>query len=90
MTTCINAVTAPALVTWLGITALPADQLKLLKMLSRQLVEWSNDKSHPAEVGNGLAHMLHEIEHHIDHQATANESKSGKKAAPEGGVWRHD
>eukprot|EP00928_Gymnodinium_smaydae_P001242 TRINITY_DN1046_c1_g1_i1.p1 TRINITY_DN1046_c1_g1~~TRINITY_DN1046_c1_g1_i1.p1 ORF type:complete len:1178 (+),score=298.97 TRINITY_DN1046_c1_g1_i1:235-3768(+) len=71
LTTVINAVTAPMLVGKLGITAQPAEQLQLLRMLNMQLVEWSTSQDNPPEVTQGLSHMLLEIDHHI--------AKCGKK-----------
>mmetsp|Transcript_13271 Transcript_13271/g.31057 ORF Transcript_13271/g.31057 Transcript_13271/m.31057 type:complete len:1203 (-) Transcript_13271:95-3703(-) len=72
LTTIINATTAPILVKWLGITALPASQLRLLKIFFQHLILASNDKSHPPEITEGLAHMLDEMEKEIDHQSSVH------------------
>mmetsp|Transcript_56105 Transcript_56105/g.121362 ORF Transcript_56105/g.121362 Transcript_56105/m.121362 type:complete len:1117 (-) Transcript_56105:113-3463(-) len=73
LTTVINAVTAPALVNYLGITAAPRAQLKLLTLLIKQLLNKSKEDSNPPEVNESLEHMLKDIEHHI----TMQKSKSG-------------
>jgi len=66
LTTIVNATTAPALVNWLGITALPAAQQKLMKMVYTQLVNWSVQESNPPEVTEGIRRMLADIEQTID------------------------
>jgi sodium/hydrogen exchanger 10/11 len=78
LTTIINAVTAPALVQKLGITALPQARQQLLRMFHQQLVNWSEDSSHPKEVTESLRMMLEEAAHHIDSQQV---SDKGPKCA---------
>jgi len=88
LTTMVNATTAPTLVAKLGITALPHARKALLKMFHCQLVVWSTDSKYPPEVTETLKEMLHEAEHHIDHQSVSeNGPKSTRtvaKVAPEG------
>mmetsp|Transcript_23241 Transcript_23241/g.51423 ORF Transcript_23241/g.51423 Transcript_23241/m.51423 type:complete len:1252 (+) Transcript_23241:95-3850(+) len=76
LTTIINATTAPALVRMLGITALPDAQLRLLKMLSEQLVQWSSDHKQPEAITSGLRHMLE----HLDDQITSQQSQQTRVA----------
>jgi len=75
LTTCINAMTAPRLVQYLGITQAPATQLRLMKKFNEQLVNLSVSEGNPQIVTEGIQHMLHEIEHHFSED---NSNKSGK------------
>mmetsp|Transcript_7852 Transcript_7852/g.17247 ORF Transcript_7852/g.17247 Transcript_7852/m.17247 type:complete len:1246 (+) Transcript_7852:169-3906(+) len=68
LTTIVNATTAPALVRCLGITALPDAQLRLLKMLTEQLAQWSTDQKNPEAVTSGLRHMLESLDDQITDQ----------------------
>lgn len=78
MTTLINATTAPFLVKWLGITALPGARQTMLRMFHQQLVNWSMDSKNPPEVTASLKQMLHEAAEEIEHQDV---SKTGPMAA---------
>lgn len=63
----------------LGITAPPASQQKLIKLLYHQLFNWSVDQSHPQEVTAELKHMLLEIEEAIDAEKTAEDVANSKR-----------
>jgi len=65
LTLIINATSAPALVHKLGVTATPQARQQLLKMFHAQLLNWSEEKSNPADVTQALKEMLHEAEHEI-------------------------
>jgi NhaP-type Na+/H+ or K+/H+ antiporter len=81
LTTLVNATTAPALVSKLGITALPQARLTLLKMFHSQLVGWAEGSNHPPEVVAALKHMLHEASHHIDHQKVSKTGPSSSRSS---------
>lgn len=66
LTTIINATTAPHLVHWLGITALPSEQMRLLRFIYEQLVTVSQDSHNPIEVTQSLSNMLDDIKEHIE------------------------
>jgi len=66
LTTIINAISAPALVQWLEITAIPRAQQRLLKMVYQQLVNWSASNEIPGQVTESLRHTLVEIEKKFD------------------------
>lgn len=68
LTMIINATTCPYLVNWLEITALPHSQQKLLKMLSGQLINWSEHQDHPKPVVDSLRHMIKEVQEEIGKQ----------------------
>jgi len=84
LTTVINALTAPMLVHKLGIAALPEAQLYLLKMLTKQLVNLSQDMSNPPEVTDGLKVMLHDIEHDITSQKVNSRGPRTNRVLPSG------
>lgn len=65
----VNATTAPLLVQKLGITALPSERLRLLKLVYEQLVWVSTDASHPRAVIENLKVMLADVMHHIEAHA---------------------
>lgn len=75
LTTTVNATTAPFLVRYLGITELPAEQLRLLRMIYEQLMCTAQDKSHPTEVAQSLKKMLADVKHHIDHHKKSEKSR---------------
>jgi len=76
LTTIVNATTAPALVNWLGITAMQQAKQTLLLKLHEQLVHHSLEQDHPAEVTKGLRHMLVETESLLHSQRTASGSRT--------------
>lgn len=77
LTTIINAPTAPMLVNYLGITALPKAQLRLLRMLYKRLLDVADDKSFPRHVVDSLKHMCAQIDHGMSHyQVQDDESKA--------------
>jgi len=65
MTTLINASTCPALVTWLGVTAVPEAEARLLNKFNCQLVHYSKRSDNPPEVTERLEQVLHGIAHEI-------------------------
>jgi len=64
-TTIINAVTAPYIVNYLGITAIPRAQQHLVEMFCRQIAVWSEGKQYPEQVIAKLRIMLHDVNHRI-------------------------
>jgi hypothetical protein len=62
LTTCVNAMTAPTLVTYLGITEAPAMQLRLMSKFNEQLVNLSVSSEYPPAVTKSLRQMLDRIE----------------------------
>jgi NhaP-type Na+/H+ or K+/H+ antiporter len=68
LTMVINAVSAPLLVSKLGITALPHARQQLLTMFHQQLVNWSEDSSNPPDVTESLKKMLQGAEKEIQLQ----------------------
>lgn len=66
LTTCVNAPTCPALVTWLGITALPDAEARMLTKFNQQLVHFSCSQDNPPEVTEQLRLMLANIAHDIE------------------------
>lgn len=81
-TTMINATTAPTLVGWLQITAMPQARQTLVKMFHSQLVTQSEEKNHPAEVTEALKEMLHEAYHHIAHQQVSKTGPVSQRSTP--------
>jgi len=77
LTTMINATTAPTLVKFLGITALPQARMTLLRMFNSQLIQWSQDSNHPEEVNRSLREMLMEADVSFSH---TNSLKNGPKS----------
>jgi hypothetical protein len=82
MTTMVNATTAPTLVGWLQITAMPQARQTLVKMFHSQLVTQSEEKNHPQEVTAALKDMLHEAYHHIAHQQVSKTGPVSQRSTP--------
>lgn len=78
MTTCVNASTCPALVTWLGITALPEAERKMLEKFNQQMVHFSMENENPPEVTMELEKLLSHIAYEITH---ASQGKAKRKNA---------
>lgn len=83
LTTIINATTAPHVVKYLGITALPEAQQRLMRMVHEQLVNWSTDNSYPEGVRKGLQGMLRNVKHEIDEQEVTVEKKKATVERPQ-------
>jgi len=66
LTIVVNAVTAPAVVRLLGVTALPQAQQRLLRLLHKRLVLLSASDGNPEQVTAGLKEMLKDVGHEID------------------------
>jgi sodium/hydrogen exchanger 10/11 len=66
LTMAVNATTAPRLVHWLGITAVPRARMKLVQALCEQLVDWTTKEMVPENVTSGLRHMVDEIQAGLD------------------------
>jgi len=78
LTTCFNATTAPALVSWLGITEAAETQLKIMKKFNEQMVSISIRDDHPAAVTAALQRILKHVEDHFHHTV-----RTSKKQLPQ-------
>jgi NhaP-type Na+/H+ or K+/H+ antiporter len=65
LTTCVNASTCPALVAWLGVTALPESEATMLYKFNQQMVHESATRNNPPAVTERLQQMLNEIAHSL-------------------------
>lgn len=81
LTIIINASTAPMLVRKLGITALPSERLRLLKLVHEQLVWVSTDASHPPAVIKNLEGMLTDIQNEISRRGIKPRTKKTRKSS---------
>jgi NhaP-type Na+/H+ or K+/H+ antiporter len=86
LTMIVNATTAPYLVGWLEITALPHSQQKLLHKLSQQLTAWTKGQDYPETVTESLEHMMHHIEEEILHQKVRKTAGNGNEPFTENKV----
>jgi hypothetical protein len=89
LTTIINATTAPTLVGWLQITAMPHARQQLLKMFHTHLVEWSSAQEHPPEVTHSLKEMLEEAYEHIAHQRVSKTGPMSRRSQTGSGPAEH-